>query len=297
MNILLTGGTGLIGRALLKHWLPQHHLIVLSRNPSQARARCGPQLTYVSTINEVDFNQLNAIVNLAGEPIADKRWTQAQKHKICHSRWELTEQLSQACTQASTPPAVLINGSAVGYYGRQGEQPISELYTGFYPEFSHDICARWENLANRAASETTRVCLLRTGIVLAEQGGALAKMLPAYKLGLGGPLADGQQYMPWIHIDDVIAIIDFLLLYPECQGPYNVTAPRPVTNEQFSQLLANRLNSKARFRLPAFALRLLFGEMADLLLFGQNAKPERLLQAGFQFSYPTLREALHSLQL
>ena len=296
MKILLTGATGLIGRALVAHWQYSHQLVLLSRNPRQAEKKLATVHPCIRTLQEVDFNQLDAVVNLAGEPIAEKRWTEAQKQRICQSRWLLTEQIAEAIQQASRPPAVLISGSAVGFYGRQGPEPVFEQHGSFYPEFSHDVCARWENLANRAASDRTRVCLLRTGLVLSSEGGALAKMLPAFRLGLGGAIGTGQQYMSWVHLDDMVALIDYLLTHSELCGPFNATAPRPVTNQQFSQLLAARLGRKARLPLPAFVVRALFGEMADLLLFGQNVQPQRLLQAGFQFRYTALKDALAALQ-
>jgi len=297
MRILLTGATGLIGQALCQRWQHQHQLICLSRDIAKVQRKSDLAVHWTDSLASVDFNQLDAVVNLAGEPIAAKRWTEQQKNRICQSRWQLTEQIAGAILQANTPPAVLINGSAIGFYGRQDSGSIDESFQTFYPDFSHDICARWENLAMRAQTEKTRVCILRTGVVLAEQGGALSKMLPAYRLGLGGKLADGQQYMSWIHLDDMVNIIEYMLLHSECQGIYNATAPMAVTNQQFSKLLAERLNKPELLPLPAFALRLLFGEMADLLLFGQQVYPKRLLDAGFQFQYNQLRQALASLAL
>lgn len=296
MRILVTGGTGLIGSALLKYWRDQHQITVLTRQ-AVASQQHSAALNYVNSLQQVDFNQLDAVINLAGEPIANKRWTDKQKQRICDSRWQLTEQLSECIQAATTPPGCLINGSAVGYYGRQGTEYISEEHNAFYPEFSHDICARWENLAQRASSDKTRVCLLRTGIVLSDQGGALAKMLPAFRFGMGGPLGNGQQYMSWIHIDDIVKLIDFLLQSPTLQGPFNAVAPKPVTNKQFSQALAQRLNRPAKLTMPAFMLRLLFGEMADILLYGQRVVPQQALDAGFKFQYPTLPAALAELDL
>ncbi|MDX1678604.1 TIGR01777 family oxidoreductase [Arsukibacterium sp.] len=296
MRIFVTGGTGLIGSALQKYWREQHQLIILTRQPV-TKFQQTAAITYVNQLQNVDFNAVDAVVNLAGEPIADKRWTDKQKHRICHSRWQLTEQLSECIQAAETPPACMISGSAVGYYGRQGTEFITEEHSAFYPEFSHDICARWENLARRAGSDKTRVCLLRTGIVLSEQGGALAKMLPAFRFGLGGPIGSGQQYMSWIHIDDIVKLIDFLLHSPTLHGPFNAVAPKPVTNKEFSQALADRLNRPAKLTMPAFMVRLLFGEMADLLLYGQRVIPQQALDAGFKFQYPKLPAALADLDL
>lgn len=293
MRILLTGGTGLIGSALLKHWQNEHQLTVLTRTMRPGSSA----VQYITDLAKVDFNQLDAVINLAGEPIADKRWTDAQKDRICQSRWQLTEQLVQHIRAASTPPAVLISGSAIGFYGRQGEQEISEEYQAFFPEFSHDICARWENLAWQANSPQTRVCLIRTGVVLAANGGALKKMLPPFKLGLGGKIGSGDQYMSWIHLDDMVALIDFLLHNDQISGAVNATAPKPVTNAVFSTELAKRLKRPTLLPMPAPVLKLLFGEMSDILLYGQRVIPKKLLDAGFQFRYPNLQLALAALAL
>jgi len=297
MRILITGATGLIGKALVQRWQHQHQLICLSRDIVKAQRQSDPAVHWTDNLASVDFNQLDIVVNLAGEPIAAKRWTVQQKERICQSRWQITEQIAGAILQANTPPQLLINGSAIGFYGRQSAGSIDERCTTFYPDFSHDICARWENLAMRAQTEKTRVCILRTGIVLSDNGGALSKMLPAYRFGLGGKLGDGEQYMSWIHLDDMVGIIEFMLEHAECQGVYNATAPMAVTNKQFSKLLAERLAKPELLPLPAFALRLLFGEMADLLLFGQQVYPKRLLDAGYHFHYSQLRAALAALHL
>lgn len=296
MNILITGATGLIGRALVAQWQGQHQLHILTRSSVKAREILAVNANYQHSLDDIDLNQIDAVVNLAGEPIADKRWSESRKEKICRSRWQITESLAEKIQQCTTPPKVLISGSAIGFYGRQGNTVVTEEHSSFYPEFSHDICARWENLAQRAAGSNTRVCLLRTGIVLSGKGGALGKMLPLFKYGLGGPIGDGQQFMSWIHLEDMVRLIDFLLQREELSGPFNATAPRPVSNKQFSQLLAERFGKKAPFTVPAFVLRLAFGEMADILLFGQNVQPKRLLDSGFQFHHPQLKEALNALQ-
>ncbi|MDP4536393.1 TIGR01777 family oxidoreductase [Alkalimonas collagenimarina] len=297
MNILITGGTGLIGQALVKRLRSEHEFTVLSRSAEKVKSLFGHDIVCCESLDKIDISRYDAVINLAGEPIADKRWTDKQKKRICHSRWDLTEQLSAKIQQANPAPKVLISGSAIGFYGRQDANRIDESHTDFYPEFSHDICARWENLAQRAASQTTRVCLLRTGIVLAKNGGALKKMLPPFKLGLGGKIGDGQQYMSWIHIDDMVTLIDFLLCHSELSGPINATAPRAVNNSAFTEALAARLKKPARLPMPAFMARVLFGEMADLLLYGQNVYPQKLLQAGFEFQFSDIKSALQALDL
>ena len=297
MRILLTGATGLIGSALVGLWQQYHQITVLTRSVPKAQQQLDSGLIVVTSLSQVDFNQIDVVVNLAGEPIANKRWTESQKDRICQSRWQLTEQLVGFIQQATTPPHTLINASAVGYYGRQSGESIDESYQSYYPEFSHDICARWENLANRAKSAATRVCIVRIGIVLAPKGGALAKMLTPFKLGLGGRIGDGEQYMSWIHLDDLIAAFDFLLTHPELEGVFNGTSPMAVPNKQWTKLLAERLGRPALLPMPALMVKLLFGEMSDLLLFGQNVYPKRLLDAGFQFKYNQLRAALQALPL
>jgi len=296
MHILLTGGTGLIGSALVKHWLNQHKLVVLTRNPAQAQQQLGPEVSTVQSLQQVDFNQIDAVINLAGEPIVGKRWSDAQKQLLCDSRWAITEQVVDAINAASSPPSVLISGSAIGIYGRQQQQFIDEDYQPFHAEFSSELCQRWEQLALEAQSASTRVCLLRTGIVLANEGGALKKMLLPFKLGLGGRIGNGEQYMSWVHLQDMLRLTDFLLQHPTLTGAFNATAPNPVTNAEFSQQLAKVLHRPAILPMPAFILKLMLGEMADLLLTGQRVIPAKLQHAGFMFKYAQLSDALKALQ-
>lgn len=295
MNILLTGGTGLIGSGLVKLWQSQHQLWVLSRTPAKVKALFGAGVQAISSLSEVDFNTLDAVVNLAGEPIVGKRWSDTQKQILCYSRWHITQQLVEAIKAAKTPPKVLLSGSAIGIYGRQQNQLISEDFSHFHAEFSQHLCQHWEELALTAAGPSTRVCVLRTGIVLANNGGALQKMLPPFKAGLGGRIGSGQQFMSWIHIDDMLRLIDFLLQHPTLNGAFNATAPNPVTNAQFSQTLASVLHRPALLPMPAFVLRLMFGEMADLLLTGQRVIPANLIKAGFEFQFTELEPALKAL--
>ena len=292
MNILITGGTGFVGRRLLPHLRPHHQVTVLSRNPAKVHQHLGHDVQALASLNELEnLDQFDAVINLAGEPIADKRWSAEQKERICNSRWQLTEQLVEKLNAGTQPPKVLISGSAVGYYGRQGEALVDEDSSP-NPEFSNKVCAQWEQLAQEAASEHTRVCCIRLAVVLGSEGGALKKMLPSYRLGLGGPMGSGKQYMSWIHIDDVVSLLLFLLEHEECSGVFNASAPEPVTNLQFSKTLAQVLDKPHFVRIPAWVMRLAFGEMADLLLTGQRVMPVRLQCAGFHFRYPTLEKAL-----
>ena len=294
MHILITGGSGLIGKALIKA-LHVDNITLLTRNPNKVSKTLSSNITLISELNQVDFNTLDVVINLAGEPIVDKRWSAKQKERICQSRWQITQQLVDKIQSANTPPSCFISGSAIGFYGRQGKQEVNEDHTNIHPEFSHEVCQQWEKIAQQANSAQTRVCLLRTGIVLAPNGGALKKMLPAFKFGLGGPIANGQQYMSWIHIDDMVAIILAAIEQPFLSGAINATAPKPVTNQELSKTLSSVLNRPCVFRVPAFMMRLLLGESADLLLFGQNVLPRKLLDNHFKFQFSTLHGALKHL--
>lgn len=292
MRILLTGGTGLIGRHLVSRLLALGHTVcVVTRSPEKARqmldarVEIWPGLQKVSTLDGID-----AVINLAGEPIADKRWTQAQKQKLCESRWVITQRISELIQASETPPSVLISGSATGYYGDLGEVVVTEEEPP-HNEFTHKLCARWEQIACTAQSDRTRVCLLRTGVVLARNGGILSKMVPPFKLGLGGPIGNGRQYLAWIHIDDMVNGI-LWLLDNDLRGPFNMVSPYPVRNEQFSHALGQALNRPAFLRVPAPAIRLLMGESSVLVLGGQRALPKRLEAAGFTFRWYDLEEAL-----
>ncbi|PHM46126.1 epimerase [Xenorhabdus mauleonii] len=293
MRILITGGTGLIGHRLTCQLLSiSHSITILSRSPQKVYSLFSDLVECWTTLNDQhDLNNFDAVINLAGEPILDKRWTPKQKEEICQSRWHITEQLSKLINASETPPAVFISGSAVGYYGDQGQAVITEDDSP-HDEFTHQLCKRWEQLALQAQSDKTRVCLLRTGIVLAKEGGALQKMLPLFRLGLGGAIGDGKQYMPWIHIDDMVNGIYYLLVSTELNGPFNMTSPYPVHNEQFSAILAKVLHRPCIFRIPAFVLKAMMGEAATLVLSGQQAIPKKLEEAGFGFRYFRLEEAL-----
>lgn len=292
MNILITGGTGFVGRRLIPHLRPHHQITVLTRQPAKVHQQLGHDIQPLASLDDLDnLDQFDAVINLAGEPIADKRWSEEQKQRICDSRWQLTEQLVSKLKAGNQPPKVLISGSAVGYYGRQGETLVDEDSSP-HQEFSHEVCAQWEALAQAAASEHTRVCCIRLAVVLGPDGGALKKMLPSYQIGLGGPIGSGKQYMSWIHIDDVVSLLLFLLEHEDCSGAFNASAPEPVTNQQFSKTLAQVLNKPHFARVPAWVMRMAFGEMADLLLTGQRVMPVRLQCAGFHFRYPTLEKAL-----
>jgi uncharacterized protein (TIGR01777 family) len=296
MKILITGASGLIGRRLSETLLSQsHEITVLTRAPERAAKILGPKIHLWRTLaDKTSLDGFDAVINLAGEPIAEKRWTKEQKQKLCDSRWQLTEKLAQLINASSQPPAVFISGSAVGYYGDQGQAVVAEDEPP-NKQFTWQLCARWEALALAAESEKTRVCLLRTGVVLAEKGGALAKMALPFRAGLGGPIGEGDQYMPWIHIDDMVNGIIFLLNHETLNGPFNMVAPYPVRNDQFSALLGEVLHRPAFIRVPAGVIRLLMGESAILVLGGQRAIPKKLEDAGFAFKFSELKPALQDV--
>ena len=296
MKILITGGTGFIGRRLVAHLKVQHEVMVLTRQGNRAYDLLGHDIKLLDNLDRLDdLNDVDIVINLAGEPIAAGRWSESRKQLLCNSRWLLTEQLVDLVKLSSTPPKLLLNASAIGWYGRQGDEPLDERCNHPHDEFTHRLCQQWEQLALQARSPQTRVCILRIGLVLGQDGGALPKLLPPYRLGLGGPMGSGRQIMSWIHIQDLVRALLFLLEHEECDGIFNGTAPQPVDNRTFSQSLARSLRRPHLLCVPAGALRLLMGESADLLLTGQHVLPARLQQAGFHFTYPELPQALDDL--
>ena len=296
MKILITGGTGCIGRRLVAHLKVAHDVVVLTRQGSRAYELLGHDVTLLDNLDRLDhLNDVDIVINLAGEPIAAGRWSESRKQLLCNSRWLLTEQLVDLIKLSSTPPRLLLNASAIGWYGRQGDEPLDERCHHPHDEFTHRLCQRWEQLALQARSAQTRVCIVRIGLVLGTDGGALPRMLPPYRLGLGGPMGPGTQMMSWIHVQDLVRAMLFLLEHDECEGIFNGTAPQPVSNRLFSQTLARTLHRPHFCMMPAQLLRLLMGEAADLLLTGQHILPARLQEAGFHFTYPALPEALGNL--
>lgn len=295
MHILLTGGTGLIGRQLCRHWLAQgHRVTVWSRQPETVAQVCGAQVLGVGRLQEV-IGAVDGVVNLAGAPIADRPWTHKRKALLWSSRINLTETLLAWMESLEQKPAVLISGSAVGWYGDGGERELTEASGPVQDDFPSQLCIAWEETAQRAEAMGVRVVLVRTGLVLAAEGGFLSRLLLPFKLALGGPIGNGRQWMPWVHIKDQIALIDFLLHKEDASGPYNACAPHPVRNREFAKTLGQVLHRPAFMPMPAFALKVGLGELSGLLLGGQKALPERLLVAGFTFQFTELRAALDDL--
>lgn len=296
MNIFITGGTGLIGSQLIADLLIEGHTVTaLSRNIEKARNLLGSRVNYCDSLNKLtSLDGYDAIINLAGEPIAGKRWTEAQKQHLCQSRWLITQKLAQLIKAGENPPQVFISGSAIGYYGNKKDIIVTED-TEPHDEFTHKLCKSWEAFAMEAKSDKTRVCLLRTGIVLSSKGGMLSKILPVFKWGLGGIIGNGKQYISWIHIKDATGIIKHLLSAERGTGAVNMTAPTPVTNKEFSKALANVLKRPCIFKVPAIIISLFMGEASTLLLDGQRAVPQKLKLSGYLFKYKNITDALEDI--
>ncbi|TWI54906.1 hypothetical protein IQ22_01810 [Pseudomonas duriflava] len=295
MHILLTGGTGLIGRALCRHWLEKgYRLTVLSRSPDKVAHECGPGVRGVDTLDMLNDEPLDAVINLAGAPIADRPWTSSRKAELWRSRIGTTERLVEWLAEREQKPRVLISGSAIGWYGDTREKPVVEYGATPGDDFASELCLAWEQVAMEAKTQGIRVITIRTGLVLAADDGFLLRLLPLFRMGLGGRLGSGKQWMPWIHLKDQIEAMDFLLERDEAQGPYNLCSPQPVRNAEFAQSLGRALHRPARVPVPSFALRLM-GELSVLLLGGQRALPQRLQEAGYTFRFTDLDAALDDL--
>jgi uncharacterized protein (TIGR01777 family) len=293
MRVLITGGTGFVGHALCPRLAAAGHEIVILTRQTNARLPEGAS-SAATRLDGLDAADFGGVINLAGAPIGDARWTERRKKLLLDSRVQTTARLVEWMGRARRPPPVLVSASAVGYYGEQGDRPIHED-TPPTPGFTHELCAAWEREAAKASALGVRVCVMRIGVVLDRGGGALAKMLPAFRMGVGGRLGDGRHYFPWIHRDDVAAIAQWLLENPQARGAYNAGAPNPVTNAEFTGALGKALGRPTVLPMPETALKLLFGEMSELLLVSDRMLPMRLLDEGFEFKYPKLDEALAAI--
>ena len=293
MDILITGGTGSIGRVLCRALAEKgHRLTVLSRKPEKVPAICGAGVAALASLADLPASaRFDAMVNLAGGPVIGPYWTEKRKKILWDSRVTLTGQLVDFIARAEHKPAVLINTSAVGYYGDGGERIIDEQSPGA-GGFAHALCAGWEQAASRASPFGVRLCVVRFGLVLMPHGGMLKSMLPSFRLGLGARLGDGRQWMPWIHCRDLVAMLEWLLEKPELSGVFNGVSPDPVTNREFTAALVRHLRRPAFLFVPGFLLKLAMGEMGGLLLEGQRAVPKRMQEAGFPFRHATLDSAL-----
>lgn len=292
MNILVTGATGFLGQPLTAALRADGHaLTVLSRDPERAAALCLGARVWASLNAWHPDAAIDAVINLAGAPIAARRWSAARRRLLRDSRVVLTEQLVRRMAAAARPPSVLLSGSAVGYYGDAGDAALDETSPAG-EDFAARLCADWEDAARQAEASGTRVCLLRTGLVLHPSGGVLGRLLAPFRCGLGGRLGNGRQWMSWIGRDDWIAFVRHLLSAPSACGAFNLTAPEPVTNAAFTAALAQALRRPAVLPVPAVALRLLLGTRAQMLLASQRARPQNARALNFRFRHPTLGEAL-----
>lgn len=301
MKVVLSGGTGFIGKALLKALVTKGHtVVILTRNPDAVKHLASETITLAPWDGKSvgiwadHLNEADAVINLAGEPVVGKRWSAEQKSRIVNSRVEGTKALVSAIAQSRRKPSVLINASAVGYYGHVENGDVAESH----PKgkgFLGDTCELWEESARAAERFGVRVVCLRIGIVLEKDGGALSKMIPPFQFFVGGPLGSGRQWVPWIHRDDVIGVILYALEHSNLSGPVNTTAPHPVPMKEFCASLGKVMGRPSWAPVPSFALRILLGEQSEVLLTGQRVIPKKLAEAGYPFRYPHLDVALAAL--
>ena len=301
MRIIITGGTGLIGRPLSAALVADgHDVTVLTRNPDKVKDMpAGVKLAAWDGQSAQGWGQLadgaDAIVNLAGENLIAGRWTKEMKQKIRQSRTQAGKAVMEAISAASVKPKVLVQSSAVGYYGTAtGDKPVTET-DPVGNDFLAKVCFDWEHSTAAASRMGVRLPVLRTGVVLANEGGAFPKLLLPFKLFAGGPLGSGKQWLPWIHIDDEVRAIQFALTNEGADGPLNLSAPNPATNSEIAKKLGEIMGRPSFVPAPGFALQTVLGEMSVLVLEGQRAVPAKLQALGFQFKYPTLEPALRQL--
>jgi uncharacterized protein len=302
MRVVVTGATGVLGHALVGALLARgDEVVALSREADHARQALGDRVEAYAWPNPTDapppedaLAGADAAVNLLGEPIA-QRWTAEAKERIRRSRTDGTRQLVQGLLALAPDrrPGTLVSQSATGYYGPHGDEQLTEDASAGN-DFLADVVVAWEREALAAAPDL-RVAVTRTGVVLAPDGGALAKMLPFFRLGIGGPVAGGRQYVPWVHLDDVVGVLLFCLDDPQASGPVNLTAPNPVTNAELSRTLGRVLGRPAVLPVPALGLKLLYGDMAEIVTTGQRVVPARLEQLGYHFRQPQLEPALRDV--
>ncbi len=291
-SVLVTGGTGFIGKSLVQHLLRSgYECWVLSRQ-SGGGSGSVEGAHYVQWLRELPEELPSLVINLSGENIAEHRWTPHRKIRLRNSRVALTLALVDHYRKSAQAPRRVISGSAVGYYGSHENELLNEE-ARCHPGFSHELCQQWEEAAQSFESLGASLCRLRIGVVIGAGGGVVARMHRPFQLGLGGVIGSGEQWISWIHRQDLINLILFLLEHETLQGPLNATSPNPVTNAQFTRVFAKLLHRPALFPLPAVVVRSLFGQMGEeLLLSGQRVIPERLVRSGFEYVYPELSSAL-----
>ncbi|TWI71117.1 hypothetical protein LZ24_02081 [Desulfobotulus alkaliphilus] len=294
MHAFITGGAGFVGTRILSFLLEKGFDVSATDLAPSHPSISHDQLTYIQADTTLPGPWQNAVadadlvINLAGRSIFHY-WTKASMETMRNSRILTTKNLVSALS--GKKDQTLISTSAIGYYGSCGEEVLREDH-GPGEDFLAKLCVEWEDAALAAEKKGIRVVCMRLGIVLGDRGGALSKMIPAYRMGVGGPLGSGKQWMPWIHVEDILAAVDFFISHPESAGPYNLVGPEPVTNADFSRTLAQLLKRPDFFRVPSFALRLFLGEFGEILLASQRGTPERLEKEGFKFRFSSLESAL-----
>ena len=316
MNILISGGSGFLGSAFSRELMTRYraqnkelHITWLTRDSSQAHPNDIAMMTY-DELAETD-ESFDVVLNLAGAGIADSRWSDTRKEQLLASRVKPTESLLEFIARSIAKPKLLVSGSAIGWYGTQGDKPLTES-SGFETDFAHKLCDDWEQLALKATEHGVPVAIVRTGVVIHPDGGMLGKLLTPFRMGVGGQLGDGKQIMSWVSREDWVGAAIFIIEkhlanYANTQMTgnnslkttndtpalvYNLTAPNPVTNHTFTKALGSWLNRPTFFTLPEFLLKLMFGEMSTLLIDGQKVLPQALQDAGYEFKQPTFKQAL-----
>ncbi|MBF0452380.1 MAG: TIGR01777 family protein [Candidatus Magnetomorum sp.] len=295
MKIFITGGLGFVGQHLCRYLLKEGHQVTACGRSSSQNILAHPNFTYQSIDTSVKgdwqdtVSQFDTVINLAGVTIF-KRWNDTYKQSIYNSRIQTTRNVVAALSKNTC----LFNASALGYYGPCKDEPVTETHTAG-KDFLAAVCKDWESEAFKAESKNCRVIVGRFSIILGHGGGALQSMLPAFRLLLGGPLGNGKQWFPWIHINDLCRAVEFLITHSDQHGQYNFCAPQTIRNNDFVHALGKVLNRPAVIPAPAFMIRLIFGELGETLLTGQRASPEHLTTSGFQFDFPDIKQALTNL--
>ncbi|KGP91579.1 multidrug MFS transporter [Pontibacillus chungwhensis BH030062] len=299
MNILISGGTGFIGSHIVNHFEQQgHKLLILTRGST----RKDGQREYIQWLtdqkDEVDYlseRKVDVVINLAGDPIDQGRWSSEKKERILNSRINATKRMIEIVNHLEEKPEVFIQGSAIGYYGYSEEEKFTDRSLSLINSFPSEVCDVWENTLHHLNHSDIRKVIARIGIVLHPREGALAKLLIPYRLWAGGKVASGSQYVSWIHLEDLVSIIDYLIADRTISGPVNVTAPHPVTMDEFGRTIASIISRPYWFPLTEWMLKVAFGEKSIILMKGSKVLPERLLNSSFTFNYPTVRKALSNL--
>lgn len=293
MNILITGGTGFIGTPLGRELRNSRHTVVVTTrqtSDSKEKLTWNPPALIPSEV----ISGFDAVINLAGEPVAPGRWTKKRKELIVSSRIDTTRALVESIKKAASNPKVLISASAIGYYGAHGDEYVTEDAPPA-SDFLAEVCKAWEAEALKAQESGIRVVLIRIGGVIESDGGALPKMMTPFKFFLGGPIGSGKQWFSWIHRDDVVGIVKYALENEYVSGPVNATAPNPVTNREFSSTLGDAIHRPSWLAAPSFIVKLTLGELGGMLLTGQRVLPEKILRSGYKFKYSNLKDALKAI--